>query len=83
MCTGARTCFCGDNRLSAQLSTGFGREPAILRAWQSGISQNWVRFTGSCLWRSLWETAVIPAESGSRRPQIQVRVAADTGSALR
>lgn len=83
LCTGARTCFCVDNRLAMQLSTVFGREPALQRAWRPGISQNRVRFAGSCLWRSLWAMAVIPAESGSRWPQIQVRVVADTGSARR
>ncbi|SOY68320.1 hypothetical protein CBM2587_B90756 [Cupriavidus taiwanensis] len=72
-----------DNRLAARLSTGLGPVPARRHARQAGISQNRVRQAACGLWKSLWVAQVIPAESGSRRPQIRVRVVADTGSPLR
>jgi hypothetical protein len=78
-----RTCFCVDNRLAAVLSTGFWPEPARPPRIRAPTSQKQVRMAVRALWKSLWTRQVIPAESGSRRAQIRVRMAADTGSALR
>ena len=80
---GRRTSFCVDNHAAAQISTEIRRERAGKPRIPAVITQKRVRLPAWPLWKSLWSCQVIPAETSSRQAQIRVRVAADTGSALR
>lgn len=78
-----RTSFCVDNGAAAQISTEIRRERAGKPRIPAVLAQKRVRLPAWPLWKSLWSCRVIPAETSSRQAQIRVRVAADTGSALR
>lgn len=78
-----RTCFCVDNLRGRPPGDAIRRQTWRKRRIPAGLPQKRVRFTRLPLWKSLWKHGVIPAETSTLGPQIQVRGVADSGSALR